>query len=226
MPGAGSSEKGISRAIYEHHVGFEDWAWGLFELPVGSYFRRVDRKLGRLYVLPPYTDDRFLRRMSVWALLAVGAVALAVVLQVKTWADAWFIAALLLFAVVIIALVLWTPYGTRRMAITQQKVAVNRHQYFHRSFVQLDVYPEIAMRRERHSKGVSFDPFFNFVFTVDIGSQDVEEQVAVYCKERAVPAYIGELRSFLPALRAEFHRGYAPDGDTGFYRVFSALKGL
>lgn len=226
MPGAGRPEKRISRASHDRPVGLEDWAWGLFELPVGAYFRRVDRKLGRLYILPPYTDDRFLRNMSVLTLLAVGAAVLALLLQVKAWADAWFIAALLLFAIGSLALVLWTPYGTRRMSIYQDKVAVNGHQYFHRSFVQLDVYPEIAMRRERHSRGVSFDPFFNFVFTVDTGSRDEEELVAVFCKERAVPGYIEELRSFLPALRAEFHRGYAPDGDTGFYRLFRTLKDL
>lgn len=219
-------EKRISRAIHERPVGLEDWAWGLFEYPVGTYFRRVDRKLGRLYVLPPYTDDKFLRMMSMLAVLAVGAAVLAAILLVKTWADAWTIAVLLLSAIGSMTLVLWTPYGTRRMSIYQHRVTVNGHQYFHRSLVQLDVYPEIAMRRKSHSRGIRFDPFYNFVFTVDTGSRDEEELVAVYCKERAVPGYIEELRSLLPTLRAEFHRGYAPDGDTGFYRLYRTLKDL
>ena len=207
-------------------MGFDDIAWKLFELPLRWYFKRVDERRGKLYVLPPYTDDIYLRHMSMLAALAIGIVIFLVLVLVYSRIDGGCLVILVLIVIGCVTMVLRAPYGKYPLVIFQDRVEISGRKYFHMNFVHLDIYPEIAVRRKTTDRGVDFDPFYNFVFTLDIGHRDIEEQVSVFCKEREVPGHISDLRSYLPTLRVDFHRDHTPDDDFGILSVYKTFKDL
>jgi hypothetical protein len=207
-------------------VGFEDVLWKLFEFPVVRYIGRVDEKRGKIYIFPPYTDDDYLRWNAQLMAVAAAIVLFLVAVVTISSIDVGCAAILLVIAIVCVTLVLLAPYRKYSMVIFQDRVEVYGRKYFHMNFIHLDVYPDIAVRRKNWEKGVSFDPCFVFVFTMDIGQRDAEEHIIVFCKEHEVPNYMNELRSYLPTMRGDFHRGHAPDGDLGLMGMYRTLKDL
>lgn len=224
---------GRTEGFYSKHghcavVGFEDSFISMLGGPARALFQAIDGRGGRLlYIFPPYEANDHLNSSTKVLFFSFGSLVLGLLALMFWPATKGCVTVLLVLFLGGISLVLLSHRGRPSIKVYDDGIRFNGKWLSPRNFYSVDVYPQVSDLYHGNPKGGhDFDlkPFFEFLFTLDLGGRDHEVSIDVICKASEVEVHLFQMRQYLPGMRTYFHRGMEPDTGPLAQTVLRAIK--
>jgi hypothetical protein len=211
-----SCEKGLSPEVtIIPPVGLDDLFGSLFKAPTGALFEALDGRRGRpVYMFPTYESNSYLKRTSKTVAIAVGCLVLGILtLMVGPITNPCFVLGLAIF-LALMGIVLLNHGGRQALVVYEDGIRFAGMELKPVNFYSLDVYPQVSDLYHGNPKGgfdIDVKPFYEFLFTLDVGDRMMEASIDLICSERDVERHLGDIRQHMSGMRMYFHRGMGPD---------------